>query len=350
MFKYRPHRGSLDEAMKEAKEFITMDQMFDYIVKTDPLHILQKEDLYISEDLGKDDRINWSESRNVMAKRYGKNVYPQPIGWCSMEDFNNLGDLTKAENIYIGGISRHRLLKMLYDAAKPYDKTISIDEAADALHNTVDIITQLKGKKLYVNVFGKEFDGTEYDKINGIGLSYHIVTYMNYRLIYGKYPWEQGILNFDGDRLDVLDKEDKHNFAQTLAKVEAERKDELESFKTKAAAALKPELEKLYKDILNSNKVGIVTNPVQNMYKVTCSVGLDVDFILIRATSEIEAWDKFWEHFKDEPNLNHEDFGSKEDYEYIGGYWKKKGSIVSITIETINSTSDFQYIGGGRTV
>lgn len=29
---------------------------------------------------------------------------------------------------------------------------------------------------------------------------------------------------------------------------------------------------------------------------------------------------------------------------------KKKGSIVSITIETINSTSDFQYIGGGRTV
>ena len=42
------------------------------------------------------------------------------------------------------------------------------------------------------------------------------------------------------------------------------------------------------------------TTPVQNMYKVTCSVGLDDDFILIRAVSEIEAWNKFWEHFKDE--------------------------------------------------
>lgn len=88
MFKYRPHRGSLDKSMKEEKGFVTMDQMFDYIVKTDPLHILQKEDLYISEDQGKDDRIDWSESRNVMAKRYGKNDYPQPIGWCSIEDDN----------------------------------------------------------------------------------------------------------------------------------------------------------------------------------------------------------------------------------------------------------------------
>lgn len=307
MFKYRPQRGSLDESMNEAKEFITMDQMFDYIVKVDPLQILQKDDLYISEDHGKDIRIDWKESRNVMAKRYGKNVYPQPIGWCSMEDFYIPEYFTKAKNIYIGGISRHHLLKMLYDAAKPYDKTISIDEAADALHNTVDMVTELKGKRLCVNVFGKEFDGTEYDKINGIGLSYHIVTYMRHHLLFGKYPWEQGIPDFDGDRLDVLDKVSK--------------------------------------------KVGsIVTIPVQNVYEATCSVGFDVDFILIRATSEMEAWDKFWEHFKDEPNLNHEDFGSKGDYEYIRGKWKRKGSIVSITIEPINSTSDFLYIGGGRTV
>lgn len=207
MFKYRPHRGSLDEAMKEAKEFITMDQMFDYIVKADPLQILQKEDLYISKDHGKDIRIDWKESRYVMAKRYGKNDYPLPIGLCSMECFYSPEDFTKAKDIYIGGISRHHLLKMLYDAAKPYDKTISIDEAADALHNTVDMVTELKGKKLYVNVFGKEFDGTAYDKINGIGLSYHIVTYMRHHLLFGKYPWENGIPVFDGDRLDVLDNE-----------------------------------------------------------------------------------------------------------------------------------------------
>ena len=92
------------------------------------------------------------------------------------------------------------------------------------------------------------------------------------------------------------------------------------------------------------------TTPIQNMYKVTCSVGLDDDFILIRAASEIEAWNKFWEHFKDEPNLNHEDFGSKEEYEYIGGYWQRKRSTVSISIEAINTTSEFMYIGGGRNV
>lgn len=352
MFKYRPHRGSLDEAMKEAKEFITMDQMFDYIVKTDPLHVLQKEDLYISKDHCKDTRIDWSETRYVMAKRYGKNDYPLPVGLCSMEDTCIPEYFTKAKDLYIGGFSRHRLLKMLYDAAKPYDKTISIDEAADALKNTVDMVTVLKGKKLYVNVFGKEFDGTEYDKINGLGLSYRIVAYMRHHLLFGKYPWEQGIPNFEGDLLDtiILNKEDKYNFAQTLAELEADRKSKLESFKTRMTAVLEPEFEKLYKDMLKNKDGSIVTTPVQNVYKVTCSVGFDVDFILIRAASEMEAWDKFWEHFKDEPNLNHKDFGSKEDYEYGRGYWKKKGSIVSITIEPIHSTSDFLYIGGGRTV
>lgn len=306
MFKYRPQRGTLEDSMKEAREFITMDQMFDYIVKSDPFHALQKEDLSISEDLGKDDRIDWTETRNVLTKRYGKDVYdtPQAIGWCSMEGFYNQAYFTKAKNIYIGDISRHHLLKMLYDAAKPYDKTISIEEAADALHNTVDVVTQLKGKRLYVNVFGKEFDGTEYDKINGIGLSYHIVRYMGINLLCGKHPWELGISDFDGDLLDIIHKVSKAK----------------------------------------------LTIPVQNVYKVTCSVGFDIDLILIRATSEMEAWDKFWKHFKDEPNLNHEDFGSKEDYEYTRGYWKKNGGNVSITIEPINTASDFLYIGGGRNV
>lgn len=352
MFKYRPHRGALEDAMKEAHEFITMDQMFDYIVRNDPFHALRKEDLSITENLGKDDRIDWSETRNVLTKRYGRDVFdtPQAIGWCSMEDFYNQAYFTEAKNIYIGGISRHHLLKMLYDAAKPYDKTISIEEAADALHNTIGVVTQLKGKRLYVNVFGKEFDGTEYDKINGIGLSYHIVTYMRYHQLWGKHPWEIGIPDFDGDRLDVLNKEDMYNFDRTLAKVEADRKSEPESFKTSIAAEIGSKLENLCKDVLKSKDGSIVTTPVQNVYKVTCSVGFDTDFILISATSEMEAWDKFWNHFKDEPNLNHEDFGSKDEYEYGRGYWKRKGSIVSITIEPINTTSDFLYIGGGRSV
>lgn len=86
------------------------------------------------------------------------------------------------------------------------------------------------------------------------------------------------------------------------------------------------------------------------IYKVTCYVGFDIDLILIRAASEMEAWDKFWEHLKDEPNLDHEDFGSREEYEYVsGGYCKRRCSVV-ITIEQINTASDFVYIGGGRTV
>jgi hypothetical protein len=338
--------------MKEAKEFITMDQMFDYIVKSDPLHLLQKEDLSISEDLGKDDRIDWTETRNVLTKRYGKDVYdtPQAIGWCSMEDFYNSSYESNAKNLYIGDISRHHLLKMLYDAAKPYDKTISIEEAADALHNTIGTVTQLKGKRLYVNVFGNEFDGTEYDKINGIGLSYHIVAYMRYHQLWGKHPWEIGIPDFDGDQLDVLDKEDKYNFGQTIAKVEADQKSELELFKARIITTMESELDKLSEYVSKNKDGSTLTIPVQNVYKVTCSGGFDIDFILIRATSEMEAWNTFWKHLKDEPNLDHEDFGSKEDYEYTEGYWKKKDSNVSITIEPIKATSDFLYIGGGRNV
>lgn len=381
MFRYRPHRGSFEDAMKEAREFITMDQMFDYIVNTDPFHLLQKEDLSISENLGKDDRIDWSECRNVLTKRYGKDVYdtPQAIGWCSMEDFYHPEYESEAKNINIDCISRHHLLKMLYDAAKPYDKTISIREAADALHNTIDVVTKFKDKKLCVNVFGKEFDGTQYDKINGIGLSYHIVTYMRYHQIWGKFPWEQGIMPeqiepkddhsptlpfSDPSRLqeifdkvsqnnkipdEMIDKENKYDFGQSLAKIEADKQEKLKLFKNRMIAKLEPELEEIYKSALKTidSRISI---PVQIVYKVTCNVGFDTDFILIKATDEREAWNKFWEHAADEPNLNHDDLGSKENYTHVRGYWKKKGSIVSITIEPIHPTTDFLYIGGGRNV
>ena len=377
MFRYRPHRSTLEDAMKEAREFITMDQMFDYIVNTDPFHLLQKEDLSISENLGKDDRIDWSECRNVLTKRYGKDVYdtPQAIGWCSMEDYNN----PSPQNILIAGLSRHHLLKMLYDAAKPYDKTISIKEAVDALHNTIDVVTKLKGKKLCVNVFGKYLDSTEYDKINGIGLAYHIICEMRYKQLWGKHPWEQGIMPeqiepkddhsptlpfSDPSRLqeifdkvsqnnkipdEMIVKENKYDFGQSLAKIEADKQEKLELFKNRMIAKLEPELEEIYKSALKTidSRISI---PVQNVYKVTCNIGFDTDFILIKATDEHEAWNKFWEHAADEPNLNHDDLGSKENYTHVRGYWKKKGSIVSITIEPIHPTTDFLYIGGGRNV
>ena len=154
MFKYRPVRGSLDEAMQEEETFDTMDQMFDYITNIDPM--INKEDLLISENLGKDDRIDWSETRHILVKKYGSNIFdtPQCIGYCSMEDFNHLPYLTASKNIMISGISKHHLLKMLYDAAKPYDKTITIEEAADALHNTIDMPKVQCRNKIW-----KEFSG-----------------------------------------------------------------------------------------------------------------------------------------------------------------------------------------------
>lgn len=88
MIKYRPHRGSLADAMKEAREFETLDEMYEYIVNNrHELLRYTKEDLSISENLGKDDRIDWKETRYVCTKRIGRDVYrvPQCIGMCSIE-------------------------------------------------------------------------------------------------------------------------------------------------------------------------------------------------------------------------------------------------------------------------
>lgn len=380
MFRYRPQRGLLEDSMREAKEFITMDQMFDYIVNTDPFHLLQKEDLSISENLGKDDRIDWSECRNVLTKRYGKDVFdtPQAIGWCSMEDYNHLEYMKESQDLFIGGLSRHHLLKQLYDAAKPYDKIITLNEAADALKHTVDMVTELKGKKLYVNVFGTKLDGSKYDSLNGIGLSYHVICEMRYKLLLGKYTWELGIIPEQSEPKDdhsalpvsdpgrlqeifdkvlqnnkipdeMIDKENKYDFGQSLAKIEEDKREKLESFKNKLIAKLEPELEEIYKSALKTID-SRVSAPVQIVYRVTCNVGFDTDFILIKATDEREAWNKFWEHAANEPNLDHDVLGSKENYKRVRGSWKKQGSNVSIIFEPIHPTTDFLYIGGGRNV
>lgn len=382
MFKYRPLRNTLEESINESKEFITMDQMFDFVVyeyKNMGI-IIDKNDISISDVIGKDIYVtNWSEKRKLISSKINNQTYdiPQTLGYCSMEDCNLPEYMKRSKNIHIGGLSRYHLLKQLYDAAKPYDKIITLKEAADALHNTVDMITELKGKELYVNVFGTEFDGSKYDKINGIGLSYHIICEMRYKQLWRKHPWEQGIMPEQIEPKDdhspilpfnypsrlqeifekvsknnkipdeIIDKENKYDISQSLDKIEEDKREKLELFKNRMIAKLEPEFEELYKSTLVDSRISV---PVQNVYKVTCNVGFDIDFILIHATDEREAWNKFWEHFNDEPNLNHEDLGSKEKYERVRGYWKKRGSTVSITIEPIHTTSDFLYIGGGRSV
>lgn len=90
MIKYRPHRAYLDESMELAKEFDSLDQMYDYIVKewnAIENNLFDKFDLSVSKDSYKDDRIDWKETRYVCTRRMGKDLYdtPQCIGMCSIE-------------------------------------------------------------------------------------------------------------------------------------------------------------------------------------------------------------------------------------------------------------------------
>ena len=86
MIKYRPHRGLLADAMAEMKTFNTIDEMFTYVAK-ELSEYLCKEDLSISENLGKDFRTDWKETRHICTRRFGSEEYetPQCIGMCSIE-------------------------------------------------------------------------------------------------------------------------------------------------------------------------------------------------------------------------------------------------------------------------
>ena len=89
MIKYRPHRGSLDEAMKEYQEFDTVDEMIQYIVK-DWSGYISAEDISVGKIQGEDDRIGWRAWRYVLTRRVGDDHYdtPQCIGMC---DFGEWG-------------------------------------------------------------------------------------------------------------------------------------------------------------------------------------------------------------------------------------------------------------------
>lgn len=93
MIKYRPHRGCLAEAVAEAREFPTVEEMKDYVYRSwmlgwESAPLFNREDIVIGEILGDDDRIGWKNVRHVCVKRMGSEDYmalygsPQCIGWC----------------------------------------------------------------------------------------------------------------------------------------------------------------------------------------------------------------------------------------------------------------------------
>lgn len=90
---YRPHKGYLDESMKEAREFDTFEEMINFIVedwnKIWGVKWFTAEDVVIDEHIINDERIGWEDTRYVCVKRMGDEDYmklyggPQSIGMCA---------------------------------------------------------------------------------------------------------------------------------------------------------------------------------------------------------------------------------------------------------------------------
>lgn len=95
MIIYRPHRGTLAEAMLEAKEFDSIEAMKEYIVQENT-KLLGKisfvaEDIVIDEESISDDRNGWNDTRRVCVRRMGDEDFmekcgsPQCIGFCATD-------------------------------------------------------------------------------------------------------------------------------------------------------------------------------------------------------------------------------------------------------------------------
>lgn len=88
MIIYRPHRGSLFDAMLEAKEFNNEQEMKEYIVKQWDSYF-SIGDIVIIDEPRNDKRIGWEDSKYVCSKRFGKQdniaLYgtPQCVGMCA---------------------------------------------------------------------------------------------------------------------------------------------------------------------------------------------------------------------------------------------------------------------------
>jgi hypothetical protein len=90
MIIYRPHRGRLDEAMKEAVEFNNIQEMKEYIVEEWDGYF-SVDDIVIGDDIMNDERNGWKDTRHVCTKWFGEDdnikLYgcPQCIGWCATD-------------------------------------------------------------------------------------------------------------------------------------------------------------------------------------------------------------------------------------------------------------------------
>lgn len=103
MIIYRPHKGSLADALAQAKEFQSEEEMKAYIYedwkkscmelgfKSAPFEI---DDIVIDNETSDDARCGWHDTKYVCVKRMGKDIYdcPQCIGMCATDYERNKND------------------------------------------------------------------------------------------------------------------------------------------------------------------------------------------------------------------------------------------------------------------
>jgi len=95
MIIYRPHRGQLVDAMSEAKEFNSFEDMKQYIYNEWNIF---KQELFTIDDIVideshkmNDERNGWKDTMHVCIKRCGEEDYiklygcPQCIGMCATD-------------------------------------------------------------------------------------------------------------------------------------------------------------------------------------------------------------------------------------------------------------------------
>lgn len=88
MYIYRPHKGSLADALREAQTFDTTEEMFNFIVEEwtlDGVALFSADDLTISRDWEADDRCLWNNLHMILTTHIRNQMFdePQCIGYCT---------------------------------------------------------------------------------------------------------------------------------------------------------------------------------------------------------------------------------------------------------------------------
>lgn len=121
MIIYRPHRGSLEDAMKEVKTFDNWYQMTHYIANNWNLAIGKKvidpDNIVMDDKSINDDRAGWKDVHMVLVTRVGNENFmekygnPQCIGYCTY-DVSNVKKYSTTKEV---GCEKFYWVKIQYD-------------------------------------------------------------------------------------------------------------------------------------------------------------------------------------------------------------------------------------------